>query len=122
MRAIKIPCEHDLLSTNHNVWADAVMRCTGGNPYCGADGYCHAGGECFADQTLTREQAILEVDRLSQELHSMRRENDRLRMSSEMLIGQLEEAVKQNSKSGNTQRVFALRFCIGEIKRSVGAP
>lgn len=58
--------EHDLLSKNHNVWADAVMRCKGGSPYCGADGYCHVGGKCFADQELTREQAILEVDRLAQ--------------------------------------------------------
>ena len=29
MKAIKIPCEHDLLSKNHNVWANAVMRCKG---------------------------------------------------------------------------------------------
>ena len=40
MRAIKIPCEHDLLSKNDDTWANAVMRCKGGSPYCGADGYC----------------------------------------------------------------------------------
>lgn len=118
MKAIKIPCEHDLLSKNHNVWANAVMRCKGGNPYCGADGYCHANGECFADQSLTREQAILEVDRITQELHGLKQENDKLRMSSEMLIKQLELALGQNLKSGNSQRVFALRFCIAEIKKA----
>ena len=119
MKAIKIPCEHDLLSKNHNVWADAVMRCKGGNPYCGADGYCHAGGECFADQELTREQAILEVDRLAQELHNAKIENDKLRNAASRLINQLEFALEQNKKSGKSERVFAIRYCIGEIKKTL---
>ena len=119
MKAIKIPCEHDLLSKNHNVWADAVMRCKGGSPYCGADGYCHAGGECFADQALTREQAILEVDRLAQELHNAKIENDKLRNAASRLISQLEFALEQNKKSGKSERVFAIRYCIGEIKKTL---
>jgi len=119
MKAIKIPCEHDLLSKNHNVWADAVMRCKGGSPYCGADGYCHAGGECFADQELTREQAILEVDRLAQELHNAKIENDKLRNAASRLISQLEFALEQNKKSGKSERVFAIRYCIGEIKKTL---
>ena len=89
MKAVKIPCEHDLLSKNHNVWADAVIRCKGGNPYCGADGFCHADGKCFADQELTREQAILEMDCLAQELYEAKQENGKLRASSESLIKQL---------------------------------
>ncbi|MDC5219196.1 hypothetical protein OHW53_11600 [Acinetobacter baumannii] len=92
MKAIKIPCEHDLLSKNDDTWANAVMRCKGGSPYCGADGYCHAGGTCFADQKLTREQAILEVDRLAQELHSSKIENDKLRNAASRLVNQLELA------------------------------
>lgn len=119
MKAIKIPCEHDLLSKNHNVWANAVMRCKGGSPYCGADGYCHAGGECFADQELTREQAILEVDRLAQELHNAKIENDKLRNEASRLISQLEFALEQNKKSGKSERVFAIRYCIGEIKKTL---
>ena len=119
MKAIKIPCEHDLLSKNHNVWADAVMRCKGGNPYCGADGFCHAGGNCFADQELTREQAVLEVDRLAQELHEAKHENEKLRTSSESLISSLEFALEQNMKSGKSERVFAIRYCIGEIKKTM---
>lgn len=119
MKAIKIPCEHDLLSKNHNVWANAVMRCKGGSPYCGADGYCHAGGECFADQELTREQAILEVDRLAQELHNAKIENDKLRNAASRLISQLEFALEQNKKSGKSERVFAIRYCIGEIKKTL---
>ena len=119
MKAIKIPCEHDLLSKNHNVWADAVMRCKGGSPYCGADGYCHAGGECFADQELTREQAILEVDRLAQELHNAKIETDKLRNAASRLISQLEFALEQNKKSGKSERVFAIRYCIGEIKKAL---
>lgn len=119
MKAIKIPCEHDLLSKNHNVWADAVMRCKGGSPYCGADGYCHAGGECFVDQELTREQAILEVDRLAQELHNAKIENDKLRGAASRLISQLEFALEQNKKSGKSERVFAIRYCIGEIKKTL---
>lgn len=119
MKAIKIPCEHDLLSKNHNVWADAVMRCKGGNPYCGADGYCHADGKCFADQELTREQAILEVDRLAQELHQAKQENDNLRTSSASLIKQLEFALEQNKKFGKSERVFAIRYCISEIKKTL---
>ncbi|MCH7357550.1 hypothetical protein MMP61_18605 [Acinetobacter sp. NIPH 1958] len=120
MKAIKISCEHDLLSSNHNTWVDAVMRCKGGSPYCGADGYCHAGGGCFADQEMTREQAILEVDRLSQELYNAKIENDKLRNMGSQLVNQLELAKEQNLKSGNDQRVFALKFCIHEIKKAMG--
>ncbi|WP_246891850.1 hypothetical protein [Acinetobacter baumannii] len=96
------------------------MRCKGGSPYCGADGYCHAGGTCFADQELTREQAILEVDRLAQELHNSKIENDKLRNAASQLVNQLELAKEQNLKSGNDQRVFALKFCIHEIKKAMG--
>ncbi len=120
MKAIKIPCEHDLLSKNDEIWANAVKRCKGGSPYCGADGYCHAGGTCFADQELTREQAILEVDRLAQELHNSKIENDKLRNAASQLVNQLELAKEQNLKNGNDQRVFALKFCIHEIKKAMG--
>ena len=120
MRAIKIPCEHDLLSKNDDTWADAVMRCKGGSPYCGADGYCHAGGTCFANQELTREQAILEVDRLAQELHNAKIENDKLRNMGSQLVNHLELIKEQNLKNGNDQRVFALKFCIHEIKKAMG--
>ena len=120
MKVVKIPCEHDLLSKNDDTWANAVMRCKGGSPYCGADGYCHVGGSCFADQELTREQAILEVDRLAQELHNAKIENDKLRNSASLLVGQLELTKEQNLKNGNDQRVFALRYCINEIKKAMG--
>ena len=119
MKAIKIPCEHDLLSKNNDTWANAVMRCKHGSGDCGSDGYCHAGGSCFADQELTREQAILEVDRLAQELHNSKIENDKLRNAASQLISQLELAKEQNLKSGNGQRVFALRFCIHAIKKAM---
>ena len=119
MKAIKIPCEHDLLSSNSTVWAEAVMRCKTGNPYCGADGYCHSGGDCFADQELSREQAILEVDRLSQDLYTMKQKNDLLVASSESLIKQLEIAIDQNIKKAKSERVFAIRYCITEIKKAL---
>ena len=119
MKAIKIPCEHDLLSKNHDVWASAVMRCKHGFGDCGSDGYCHAGGSCFADQELTREQAILEVDRLAQELHNAKIENDKLRNAANQLVNQLELVKEQNVKNGNDQRVFALKFCIHEIKKAM---
>lgn len=117
MKDVKIPCEHDLLSKDTNIWADAVMRCKHGFGHCGGDGYCHAGGVCFVDQELTREQAILEVDRLTQELHNAKLENDKLKNSSQLLIKQLELAIEQNLKQSNDQRVFALKFCIHEIKK-----
>ena len=120
MKDVKIPCEHDLLSKDTNIWADAVMRCKHGFGHCGGDGYCHAGGVCFVDQELTREQAILEVDRLTQELHNAKLENDKLKNSSQLLIKQLELAIEQNLKQSNDQRVFALRFCIHEIKKAMG--
>lgn len=119
MKAIKIPCEHDLLSKDTNTWASAVMRCKHGFGHCGSDGYCHAGGVCFVDQELTREQAILEVDRLAQELYSAKNENDKLRYAAQALINQLQFAKEQNLKQGNSQRVFALQFCILEIKKAV---
>lgn len=121
MKAIKIPCEHDLLNKDHDVWANAVMRCKTHNPYCGADGYCHADGKCFTNQELTREQAILEVDRLSQELYILKNENDRLKQLPKTLIQQLELALDQNiKKRENSQRAFALKYCISEIKRVLG--
>lgn len=119
MKAIKIPCEHDLLSGDPDIWATAVMRCKSHNPYCGSDGYCHLGGSCFANQELTREQAILEVDRLAQELYEQKQRNDNLSSSSETLISQLELTVEQNKKAGKSERVFAIRYCINEIKRSL---
>lgn len=118
MKAVKIPCEHDLLSTNDKVLVDAVMRCKHGAGYCGADGYCHADGKCFIDQTLSREQAILEVDLLTQQLYEQKRKIEQLENASRLLISQLEKAVEQNLEKGNTQRVFAIRFCIAEIKRA----
>ena len=120
MKAVKIPCEHDLLSKDTNIWANAVMRCKGGNPYCGADGYCHVGGACFVDQELSREQAILEVDRLAQELHNSKIENDKLRNFAEALIQKLEYGIGRNKEMGNSERVFALRYCVNEIKKAVG--
>ena len=119
MKAVKIPCEHDLLSSNNDVWADAVMRCKTGNPYCGSDGYCHADGECFADQSLTREQAILEVDRLAQELHGLKQKNDLLESCSQNIIKQLELAIKRNIEKGKSERVFAMRYCISEIRKAL---
>ena len=120
MKAVKIPCEHDLLSSNSEAWANAVMRCKTGNPYCGADGHCHLGGGCFADQSLTREQAILEVDRLAHELHKAKHENDKLRSIPVSLINHLEFALDQNKKAGKSERVFAIRYCISEIKKAIG--
>jgi len=120
LKAIKIPCEHDLLSKDHDTWANAVMRCKHGFGHCGSDGYCHADGACFVDQKLTREQAILEVDRLAQELHNAKIDNDKLRNAANQLVTQLELAKEQNLKSGNDQRVFALKFCIHEIKKAMG--
>ena len=119
MKAIKIPCEHDLLSNDAETWANAVMRCETSNPYCGADGRCHADGACFADQTLTREQAILEVDRLAQDLYRAKRENDHLRILPKSLIKHLEYALEQNKKEGKAERVFAIRYCINEIKKII---
>ena len=117
MKAIKIPCEHDLLSKDNNVWVNAVMRCKGHNPYCGSDGYCNAGGKCFVDQEMTREQAILEVDRLAQELHEERQLNEVLKASAQSLVNVLEISLEQNLKKERSERVFAIRYCIGEIKR-----
>ena len=122
MKAIKIPCEHDLLSIDAETWANAVMRCKTSNPYCGADGRCHADGACFADQTLTREQAILEVDRLSQELYKANQENKKLRSLPRTIINDLEYALEQNKKDKKSQRVFAIRYCISEIKKVLGEP
>lgn len=73
-----------------------------------------------ADFGIERAKAILEVDRLAQELHNAKLENDKLKNSSQLLIKQLELAIEQNLKQGNDQRVFALRFCIHEIKKVVG--
>ncbi|WMC00457.1 hypothetical protein [Acinetobacter phage Ab69] len=93
-----------------------VMRCKGGSPYCGADGYCHAGGTCFADQELTREQAILEVDRLAQELHNSKIENDKLRNAASQLVSQLELAKEQNLKNGNDQKSICFVVLLVSMK------
>lgn len=119
MKVIKVPCEHDLLSSDSEIWANAVLQCQGGNPYCGSDGYCHASGQCFVDQDLSREQAILEVSRLSQELYSLKQKNERMLTSYHSLIQQLEVALQQNIDQGFSERVFAIRYCIAEIKRRI---
>lgn len=120
MKAIKIPCEHDLLSTKPEVWAEAMVRCKHAGAFCGADGYCHYKGACFADQSLTREQAILEMDRLAQELYELKQENNQLAVLPQVITNQLEFALKQAMDKGHSEKVFAFRACINEINR-VGA-
>ncbi|UHT64238.1 hypothetical protein ABEDC_1029 [Acinetobacter lwoffii] len=56
---------------------------------------------------------------MAQELHQAKQENDNLRTSSASLIKQLEFALEQNKKSGKSERVFAIRYCIGEIKKTL---
>ena len=72
------------------------------------------------DFGIERAKAILEVDRLAQELYSAKLENNKLRNSSQALIDQLELLREQNKKHGNSQKVFALQFCIHEIKKAMG--
>lgn len=119
VKLVKIPCEHDLLSNNCDVWADAVMQCKGASPYCGADGYCHAGGECFVDQDLSREQAIFEVSKLSQELYAQKQKNERMLSLYNSIIQDLEVILQQNIEKGFSERVFAIRYCIAEIKKRI---
>lgn len=119
MKTIKIPCEHDLLSNNHETWANAMVRCQHAGAFCGADGYCHNEGNCFVDQELTREQAILEIDQLTQQLHTQKQKIDSLNVAPRRLIAQLEIALEQNITKRNEERVFAIKFCIAEIKRVV---
>ncbi len=54
------------------------------------------------------------------ELYNAKIENDKLRNMGSQLVNQLELAKEQNLKSGNDQRVFALKFCIHEIKKAMG--
>lgn len=117
MNVIKIPLERDLQSPDHDIWANAVMMCKGGNPYCGGDGVCHAGGECFSVTELTREQAILECHLLDKEVRELREKNELLEVEAMAMIAELQVAADFNAKEGNTQRVFAMRYCITQIQR-----
>lgn len=117
MKVIKIPCEHDLLSDDPEIWAEALVRCDGQYPYCGSDGFCQMGGNCFTDKELTREQAILEIDLLKQQLKESRHENMVLKTTCNGLLERLELVEHQNEKKGFSERVFAIRYCIVEVKR-----
>lgn len=117
-----IPCESDLKSVVPKIWANAVMCCKTGNPYCGADGYCHADGACFEVvevEELTLEQALLEIEHLKKELDVTRVRNKQIEVGHLNLIARLEHTKELALKDGKSERVFMIRQCLTIIRGSV---
>lgn len=114
---MRIPIEADLKSINTETWANAVMQCKGGNPYCGADGYCHTGGTCFVDQEMTLEQAMQEILHLRKELDETRAKCNQIHALHLNLVARLERSKDMALKEGKSERLFALRQCLSVLKR-----
>lgn len=115
----RIPCEADLQSSIDTIWANAVMACETGNPYCGADGYCHADGACFEVKELTLEQALVEIEYLKSELDKTRVKSNQVDALHSSLIATLEREKDFALKQGKSERMFALRRCLTVLKRGV---
>jgi predicted RNase H-like nuclease (RuvC/YqgF family) len=110
----RIPCEADLKSDNHEIWAAAVMECKTRNPYCGPDGYCHADGDCFevkVSKAEALEQAVNalsgEVKRLSSQLKAMENSEAILKATLEHHIQSLNATYNQAT---NESRKWAIHF------------
>lgn len=114
---MRIPIEDDLKSINHDTWANAVMQCSYGYGFCGADGYCHAEGACFIDQEMTLEQAMQEILHLRKELGEARAKCNQIDALHLNLISRLEQSKDIALKDGKSERVFALRQCLSVLKR-----
>ncbi|MBU3847830.1 MAG: hypothetical protein H9855_12820 [Candidatus Acinetobacter avistercoris] len=113
----RIPCEADLQSSIDTTWANAVMACETGNPYCGADGRCYADGACFEVKELTLEQALVEIEHLKSELNKTRVKCNQIEASHLNLIASLEREKDFALKQGKSERMFALRRCLVVLKR-----
>lgn len=116
-----IPCETDLKSVVPRKWAEAVMCCKTGNPYCGADGYCHADGTCFEIKELTLEQALLEIEHLKKELNETRVKNNQLESKHLNVIARLKHAKDLALKDGKSERLFAIRQTLAVLERGDNA-
>lgn len=113
----RIPCEADLKSTIDTTWANAVMACETGNPYCGVDGRCHADGACFEIKELTLDQALVEIEHLKSELDKTRVKSNQVDALHSSLIATLEREKDFALKQGKSERMFALRRCLAILKR-----
>ena len=116
---MRIPIEDDLKSINDKTWATAVMQCTSGNPYCGADGYCHADGACFIDQEMTLDQALQEILHLRKEVDEARTKCNQVDSLHSSLLARLERSKDIALKEGKSERLFALRQCLSVLRRGV---
>ena len=116
---MRIPIEDDLKSIKHDTWANAVMQCSYGYRFCGADGYCHAEGACFIDKEMTLEQAMQEILHLRKELDEARAKCNQIDALHLNLVARLEQSKDLALKEGKSERLFALRQCLSVLKRGV---
>ncbi|MCF0263363.1 hypothetical protein KW868_02590 [Acinetobacter guillouiae] len=116
-----IPCESDLTSAVPETWANAVMCCKTGNPYCGADGYCHADGACFELKELTLGQALVEIEHLKKELSETRVKNTQIESKHLNVIARLNRAKDMALKDGKSERLFAIRQTLAILERGDNA-
>lgn len=116
-----IPCESDLTSAVPETWANAVMCCKTGNPYCGADGYCHADGACFEVKELTLGQALVEIEHLKKELSETRVKNTQIESKHLNVIARLNHAKEIALKDGKSERLFAIRQTLAILERGDNA-
>lgn len=107
-----IPCESDLLSTNDQTFAEAMMKCRHAGAFCMQDGYCHFDGECFTDQELTREEAIAEIEHMREEIEDARVKYRQMEAKHLNLIARLNTEKDRAIKKGQSEKVFAFNRCL----------
>ena len=117
--SVRIPIEDDLKSINDKTWVTAVMQCSHGYGFCGADGYCHADGACFINTDMTLDQALQEILHLRKELDEVRTKCNQVNSLHSSLICRLERSKDIALKEGKSERLFALRQCLSVLKRGV---
>lgn len=109
---MRIPKESDLRSVNDETWANAVMQCSYGYGFCGADGYCHAEGACFIDQEMTLEQAMQEILHLRKELDEARVKYNQIDSLHLSLVSSLNNEKSIAIKKGKSEKVFVIKQCL----------
>ena len=111
-----IPCEADLLSTDLEIYGNAITRCQNAAQDCPEAGYCKY-GECFNQLSYVESVERLEV--IEKELEHYKSKWSKLNSQHLHLISCLKLAVSDAVKNNNSEYAFAYRSCLTMLERVI---
>ena len=115
MKAIKIPCEADLLSLDLNIYAEAINRCQNAAQDCPEAGHCKYEGECF--NQLTHVEAVERLEIVEKELEEYKCKWSKLNSLHLHLLSSLKLSISDAVQRQNQEYTFAYRSCLAMLER-----